>query len=158
MAVLIGYGSLSKSYGSQKLFTGIDLSFKMNEKIGLIGTNGSGKSTLLKIFSGLEQADTGELIRKKLLNLVYLPQHDIFDPDRTIPEILYDVLKNDLGWDKMPFSKLEQNTVFLLIMAMCQNFYAHVIEKFSKGVSFLSANFTIKKDSSSALSASQVSG
>jgi hypothetical protein len=57
----------------------------------------------------------------------------------------FDVLKNDFGWDKMPFSKLEQNTVFLLIMAMCRNFYAHIIEKFSKGVSFLSANFRIKK-------------
>ncbi len=38
----------------------------------------------------------------------------------------FDVLKNDFGWDKMPFSKLEQNTVFLIIMAMCKNLYAHM--------------------------------
>jgi transposase len=57
----------------------------------------------------------------------------------------FDVLKNDFGWDKMPFSKLEQNTVFLLIMAMCRNFYAHVIEKFSKTITFLSPSFRIKK-------------
>ncbi|WP_346855313.1 IS1380 family transposase [uncultured Draconibacterium sp.] len=57
----------------------------------------------------------------------------------------FDVLKNDFGWDKMPFSKLEQNTVFLLIMAMCRNFYAHIIKKFSERVDFLSANFRIKK-------------
>jgi len=57
----------------------------------------------------------------------------------------FDVLKNDFGWDKMPFSKLEQNTVFLLIMAMCRNLYAHIIEKFSKMVKFLSPNFRIKK-------------
>ncbi len=57
----------------------------------------------------------------------------------------FDILKNDFGWKKMPFSKLEQNTVFLLIMAMCRNLYAHIIEKFSKKVKFLSPNFRIKK-------------
>ena len=57
----------------------------------------------------------------------------------------FDVLKNDFGWDKMPFSKLEQNTVFLLIMAMCRNLYAHIIEKFSKKVKYLLPNFRIKK-------------
>jgi len=57
----------------------------------------------------------------------------------------FDILKNDFGWEKMPFSRLEQNTVFLLIMAMCRNFYAHIIETFSKTVKFLAANFRIKK-------------
>lgn len=57
----------------------------------------------------------------------------------------FDILKNDFGWDKMPFSKLEQNTVFLLIMAMCRNLYAHIIAKFSKMIKFLSPHFRIKK-------------
>jgi len=57
----------------------------------------------------------------------------------------FDVLKNDFGWNNMPFSKLEQNTVFLLIMAMCKNLYAHIIEKFASMVKFLSPNFRIKK-------------
>jgi transposase len=57
----------------------------------------------------------------------------------------FDILKNDFGWKRMPFSKLEQNTVFLLIMAMCRNLYAHIIEKFSRKVKFLSSNFRIKK-------------
>lgn len=57
----------------------------------------------------------------------------------------FDVLKNDFGWNNMPFSKLEQNTVFLLIMAMCKNLYLHIIKKFSERVNFLSSNFRIKK-------------
>ena len=57
----------------------------------------------------------------------------------------FDELKNDFGWDKMPFSKLEQNTVFLLIMAMCKNLYVHMITKFSQTVKSLSSNFRIKK-------------
>lgn len=57
----------------------------------------------------------------------------------------FDELKNDFGWNNMPFSKLEQNTVFLLIMAMCKNLYAHIIETFSRTVKFLSPHFRIKK-------------
>ena len=57
----------------------------------------------------------------------------------------FDVLKNDFGWKHMPFSKLEHNTVFLLLTAMCRNLYDHIIQKFSKVCKHLSANFRIKK-------------
>jgi len=57
----------------------------------------------------------------------------------------FDELKNDFGWNKMPFSKLEQNTVFLLAMAMCKNLYVHMIAKFSQTIKTLSPNFRIKK-------------
>lgn len=57
----------------------------------------------------------------------------------------FDILKNDFGWNKMPFSKLEENTVFLIIMAMCRNIYVHMIEKFSRITCVLSPNFRIKK-------------
>ena len=39
----------------------------------------------------------------------------------------FDVLKNDFGWNNLPFSKLEQNTVFLLFTAMSRNIYQYII-------------------------------
>lgn len=69
----------------------------------------------------------------------------LFYNARGAKEREFDILKNDFGWSKMPFSKLEQNTVFLLIMAMCRNLYAHMITLFSKMVKTLSPNFRIKK-------------
>lgn len=57
----------------------------------------------------------------------------------------FDVLKNDFGWDSMPFSKLEQNTVFLLFTAMCRNIYNYIIHKFSGIYKHLNVNFRIKK-------------
>jgi len=57
----------------------------------------------------------------------------------------FDVLKNDFGWKHMPFSKLEQNTVFLLFTAMCRNLYNYIIHKFSNVYKHLKANFRIKK-------------
>ena len=79
------------------------------------------------------------------------------DFDRTDDEVVFfynargaqekefDELKNDFGWNKMPFSKMEQNTVFLLFMAMCKNLYAHMIVRFSEKIKSLSPHFRIKK-------------
>jgi hypothetical protein len=44
----------------------------------------------------------------------------------------FDILKNDFGWNHMPFSKLKQNTVFLYISAICRNLYHNIIRDFSK--------------------------
>lgn len=57
----------------------------------------------------------------------------------------FDELKNDFGWKKIPFSKLEENTTFLILMAMCKNLYIHMIEIFSRRVKSLSTHFRIKK-------------
>ncbi len=57
----------------------------------------------------------------------------------------FDVLKNDFAWNNMPFSKIEQNTVFLIITAICRNLYEFIINSFSKIYTNLSANFRIKK-------------
>lgn len=57
----------------------------------------------------------------------------------------FDVLKNDFGWNNLPFSKLEQNTVFLIFTAICRNLYYYIITEFSKKVKHLKPNFRIKK-------------
>jgi len=57
----------------------------------------------------------------------------------------FDILKNDFGWNNLPFSKLEQNTVFLLFTAMCRNLYQYIIEQFSKRFKGLKPNYRIKK-------------
>ena len=57
----------------------------------------------------------------------------------------FDILKNDFGWSKLPFSKLEQNLVYLQIMVICRNLYHFLIQLFSKRFKGLSPNFRIKK-------------
>jgi ATP-binding cassette subfamily F protein uup len=86
--ILVHCSSLSKSYTVRPLFTALTLGFFEGERMGLIGPNGSGKSTLLRILAGLETADAGEVTRKRDLRLVYLPQADEFDPERTIEQTL----------------------------------------------------------------------
>jgi len=45
----------------------------------------------------------------------------------------------------MAFSKIEQNTVFLIITAICKNLYEYIIRLYSMKNKFLSKTFRIKK-------------
>jgi len=60
-------------------------------------------------------------------------------------ERTFDVLKNDFGWNNMPFSTLEKNHVFLVLTAMVSNLYRTLISHFSSTVKWLSPNFRLKK-------------
>lgn len=60
-------------------------------------------------------------------------------------EKIFDEMNNDFGWGNLPFSFLEENTVYMLITAMCRNFYLYILEKISKKVSFVENTFRLKK-------------
>jgi len=68
-----------------------------------------------------------------------------FYNQRGAMERQFDILKNDFGWKKMPFSKLNENAVFLSIMAICKNLYQHIITSYSKKYKGLKSSFRIKK-------------
>ena len=54
-------------------------------------------------------------------------------------------MNNDFGWKNLPFSFLQQNTVYMLLMAMCRNFYLIILKKIAQKVSFVKTNFRLKK-------------
>jgi hypothetical protein len=56
-----------------------------------------------------------------------------------------DILNNDFGWKDMPFSYMEENTVFLMIMMICKNVYTWLIAKFARVFTGLKKNFRLKK-------------
>lgn len=57
----------------------------------------------------------------------------------------FDILKNDFGWNKMPFSTLSKNTVFLYLTAICRNLYNDVVTHFSRHVKTLKPTYRLKK-------------
>ncbi|BHH84729.1 ABC-F family ATP-binding cassette domain-containing protein [Desulforhopalus sp. 52FAK] len=84
MSNIIVSKGVSKSFGAQELFKNIDLIVHAGDKIGVIGPNGSGKSTLLKILCGMEEADSGQVVRQKFIRLSYLAQEDLFDDNCSV--------------------------------------------------------------------------
>ncbi|WP_431295335.1 transposase [Pedobacter sp. P26] len=57
----------------------------------------------------------------------------------------FDILKNDFGWNNMPFSTLNKNLVFLYLTAICRNIYNKIIDYFSQKVKTLKPCFRLKK-------------
>ncbi|MGB2689425.1 MAG: ABC-F family ATP-binding cassette domain-containing protein [Desulfobacterales bacterium] len=110
--VLISTHFMSKSYGAQPLFADISLQVFDNERLGLIGPNGAGKSTFLKILADMEPADSGEISRKRNTHVIYLPQEDVLDPEKTIEETLFHPIPKELeAWQ---VSKRRQEIMSLI--------------------------------------------
>lgn len=51
---------------------------------------------------------------------------------RGTSEKIFDIMNNDFGWKHLPFSFLNQNGAFMILMAMIKNFYNYVLKKVSE--------------------------
>lgn len=65
---------ISKSYGAQRLFEGVNLRVGPDDRLALVGPNGTGKTTLFRILLGEVAPDSGRVEVKKGLRTGYLPQ------------------------------------------------------------------------------------
>ncbi|HET9490801.1 MAG TPA: ABC-F family ATP-binding cassette domain-containing protein [Methylomirabilota bacterium] len=72
--MLVQLEGISKGYGGQLLFRGLDWRLTAGERIGLVGPNGAGKTTLCRILAGLEDPDAGRVSRARDATVGYLPQ------------------------------------------------------------------------------------
>jgi len=77
--VVFSAENLNISYGDQVILDNANLTVHKGEKIGFVGRNGCGKSSFLKVLSGLEEAGSGKIMRKKELTVSYLPQEFSLD-------------------------------------------------------------------------------
>ena len=84
------------SFGTNHLFTDVELYINRGDKICLVGRNGSGKSTLLKVIAGDIEADDGEIFIQPGTKISYMPQ----DPDFSAYKTLRDVVLSGLGEDE----------------------------------------------------------
>ena len=89
--------NVSKSFGSKKIFTDLNLTFESGKSYALIGGSGSGKSTLLNIIGRLEKIDSGNVLVDK---------QDIWKiKERTF-------FKNTVGYVFQNYSLIENKTVY----------------------------------------------
>jgi ATPase subunit of ABC transporter with duplicated ATPase domains len=76
---------LSKSYGSDEVFTGVDVAVDRGSRVVVLGLNGAGKTTLLRLLADLETPDTGKVTPGHGLSLGYYAQeHETLETDRTV--------------------------------------------------------------------------
>ena len=76
---------LAKSFGSQHLFSHVDIDIKRGERVAIIGNNGTGKTTLLKIINGLLPADEGQIRLGTKVHIGYYDQeHQVLHMEKTL--------------------------------------------------------------------------
>ena len=75
----------AKSFGTRKIFSGINQTIWHGERVGLIGPNGAGKSVLLRMILGEEEPDRGEIkIGPSVSVGHYAQEHETLDFNQTV--------------------------------------------------------------------------
>jgi len=92
---MIQLTNLAKRYGTQELFTNVNLRMNSGQKIGLVGRNGTGKSTLFKLILGEEFYDDGELSIPKNYKIGALKQHLEFHEKTLLDEVSLALAEDD---------------------------------------------------------------
>lgn len=97
MAAILSAEHITKAYTLKKLLTDVTIYIGEYDRIGVVGINGTGKSTLLKILAGIEEPDSGTVMRKNGLRVSFLPQMPDYSVERTaVEQVLFDAPK-DVG-------------------------------------------------------------
>ncbi|GFQ06640.1 ABC transporter f family member 5 [Phtheirospermum japonicum] len=89
--------NVSKSYKGATVLKNINWEVKNGEKVGLVGINGAGKTTQLRIISGLEEPDTGNVIKaKNNMKIAFLSQEFEVVSTRTVREEFLSAFKEEM--------------------------------------------------------------
>jgi ATP-binding cassette, subfamily F, member 3 len=90
--ILMRLEGVTKAYGPQTVFTGLDLTLERGDRVAFLGSNGAGKSTLARIIAGLEPIQAGTRTPGYNAIISYYAQHqaDELDPKKTVLETLED--------------------------------------------------------------------
>jgi len=83
---MIQLSSLTKSFGARVLLENVTWQVSDRERVGLCGPNGAGKTTVLKMLAGLDEADSGLIIKPAGTRVGYLPQDGLTHEGHTLYE------------------------------------------------------------------------
>ena len=68
---------VSKSFGENHVYSGVDLALYRGDHVVLVGPNGAGKSTLMKLINGKLSPDAGSVSLGKNVTQAYYAQHQL---------------------------------------------------------------------------------
>lgn len=116
--------------------------FKEDKSYRYVVSREANKSGQLDVFQG-----DNFIYRAIITNDYEMTDQEVvtFYNQRGGSEKIFDEMNNDFGWGNLPFSFLQENTVYMLITAMCRNFYLYILEKISKKIPFIENTFRLKK-------------
>ena len=87
---VISLTNVSKSYGENSVYSGVNLALSRGDRVALVGPNGAGKTTMLKMLAGVLSLDGGERRTGHNVVTAYYAQHvlELLNPINTVIEEL----------------------------------------------------------------------
>jgi ABC-type Mn2+/Zn2+ transport system ATPase subunit len=76
---LIRLEDVAFAYGPTPVLSGVELSVRADDFIGILGPSGSGKTTLLRVLLGVMRPSIGRVVRRDGLRVGYVPQVETVD-------------------------------------------------------------------------------
>jgi ATP-binding cassette subfamily F protein 3 len=83
---MIQLSNLTKAFGDRILLDNVTWPISPRERAGLCGPNGAGKTTLLRMMAGLDEPDSGAILKPSALTVGYLPQDGLTHAGGTVFE------------------------------------------------------------------------
>lgn len=103
---------LSKRYGAVQAVKDISFTVERGDILGIVGESGCGKTTLLRLISGLERADSGQVLLHgrpltakrsrddyRAMQMIFQDATGSFHPRRRIADTIQDSVRSLLGRD-----------------------------------------------------------
>jgi len=167
MAEILKCNALSKSYGSIRALSNVNLTLESGRIVGLLGPNGSGKTTIIKLINGLLTPDAGQVTvcgfapspESKAL-VAYLPDSIYLNTWMTVQQIVdyfaefYQDFRKELAMEMLlrlgvsPKQKLKtlskgNKEKVCLILTMSRNAKLYVLDEPIAGVDPAARDYVI---------------
>jgi len=89
--------NIRKTYKGVTVLKEVNWEVKKGEKVGLVGVNGAGKTTQMRIIAGLEEPDSGNVIKAKPnMKIAFLSQEFEVSQSRTVREEFMSAFKEEM--------------------------------------------------------------
>lgn len=89
--------NISKSFKGVTVLKDISWEVKKGEKVGLVGVNGAGKTTQMRIIAGLDEPDSGNVLKaRENMKIAFLSQEFEVCQSRTVKEEFQSAFKEEM--------------------------------------------------------------
>ncbi|KAM0936834.1 putative ABC transporter, AAA+ ATPase domain, P-loop containing nucleoside triphosphate hydrolase [Dioscorea sansibarensis] len=90
--------NIRKSFKGVTVLRDVSWEVKKGEKVGLVGVNGAGKTTQLRIIAGLDEPDSGNIVKaRENMKIAFLSQEFEVCPSRTVKEEFLSAFSEEMG-------------------------------------------------------------
>ena len=105
---MIELKNVSVAFGDKQVISGFSYRFEPGKHYAFFGPSGCGKTTLLRIIAGLQNPDSGEVVRESDLHMAFCFQEDRLLPWYTVRQNVALALPSEIQKDKEKSARIAQ--------------------------------------------------